>query len=90
MDFLGCVDIDDCLSNPCGVGTCTDTFETDARANSYTCVCPDGLYWDELVLPTRNVTVFVSEGYNDQCIHTDACTEDEVCRGGARVTSRRF
>jgi hypothetical protein len=48
VDFLGCVDIDDCLSNPCGVGTCTDTFETDAKANSYTCACPDGLIWDEL------------------------------------------
>ena len=68
VDFLGCVDIDDCLSNPCGVGTCTDTFETDAKANSYTCACPDGLIWDELAPQGES-----------QCIHTDTCTTAQVC-----------
>ena len=70
VNFLGCVDIDDCLSNPCGVGTCTDTFETDAKANSYSCACPDGLIWDELAPQGES-----------QCIHTDLCTTAQVCSG---------
>ena len=37
MDYGACADIDDCVGDPCGQGTCSDT-----GANSYECACHSG------------------------------------------------
>uniref|UniRef100_A0A4W3HP59 von Willebrand factor D and EGF domain-containing protein-like n=1 Tax=Callorhinchus milii TaxID=7868 RepID=A0A4W3HP59_CALMI len=66
--------IDECKSNPCGVGTCVD------GVSSYSCNCPAGLTGTKLYFsnPTNNLDVFLAIckypcGKNMECAAPNTC-----------------
>ncbi len=84
----GCKDVDNCATNPCGAGTCTD-----AGTNAYDCTCPGGTFDNGLTCATcstiTNCTVVACSTANDaSCttcgpgfeVATGACVDIDACR----------
>lgn len=77
-----CVDIDECLENPCVVGNCTDLL------HNYTCDCPNGYQVSYSLLPLPFYLDWMGnsyESYLPQCEEINEC-EANPCKNGAACT----